>query len=74
MRNKTIGPEDLFFTDDSIFPIKPYLNRGTNKIRLYKKTQRKIVFSDERVINLRVKQQKNFNKGIMVSGGIVIKV
>ena len=70
MRDKAISPEDLFFTDESIFPLKAYLNKGTNKIRLCKKTQRKIKSGDERAINLRVRQQRKFNKGIMVSGGI----
>ena len=37
MRDKAISPEDLFFTDESIFPLKAYLNKGTNKIRLCKK-------------------------------------
>ena len=70
MRDKNIGPEDIFFTDESIFPLKAYLNKGTNKIRLCKKTQRKIKSGDERAINLRIRPQPKFNKGIMVSGGI----
>ena len=46
MREKEITPEDLFFNDKSIFPLKAYLNRGTNKIRLCKKIQRKIKSGD----------------------------
>ena len=66
MRDKNISPEDLFFTDESIFPLKVYSNRGTNKIRLCKKTQKKIKSGDERAINLRIRPQKKFNKGVMV--------
>ena len=58
------------FTDESIFPLKAYLNRGTNKIRLCKKAQRKIKSGDERAINLRIRPQPKFNKGIMVFDGI----
>ena len=73
MRDKNIGPEDIFFTDESIFPLKAYLNKGTNKIRLCKKTQRKIKSGDERAINLRIRPHPKFNKGIMVSGAICEK-
>ena len=31
------GPENIFFTDESIFPLYAYFNKGTNKIRLSKK-------------------------------------
>ena len=34
------------------------------------KTQRKIKSGDERAINLRVRPQRKYNKGIMVSGWI----
>ena len=40
MKKNKIGPENIFFTDESIFPLQAYLNKGTNKIRLSKKTRR----------------------------------
>ena len=34
MKKNNIGPEKIFFTDESVFPLSAYFNRGTNKIRL----------------------------------------
>ena len=34
MLENDIGPENIFFTDESIFPLYAYINRGTNKIRI----------------------------------------
>ena len=34
MKENNIGPENIFFTDESIFPLQAYMNKGTNKIRL----------------------------------------
>ena len=70
MRDNNIGPEQLFFTDESIFPLCSYMNRGTNKIRISKKTNKKLRAGDERAINLVTRPKHKFNNGIMVSGGI----
>ena len=32
-----IDPENIFFTDESIFPLYTYMNKGTKKIRLSNK-------------------------------------
>ena len=70
MRDNNIGPEQLFFTDESIFSLCSYMNRGTNKIRISKKTNKKLRAGDERAINLVTRPKHKFNNGIMVSGGI----
>ena len=70
MKEKGIGPEKLYFTDESIFPLFKYMNRGTNKIRLSKKTYKKLKAGDEKAINLVTRPQNKFNNGIMVSGGM----
>ena len=41
MKENNIIPENLFFTDEGIFPLQAYINKGTNKIRLSKKTRKK---------------------------------
>ena len=40
MKENNLGPENIFFTDESIFPLHPYMNRGTNKIRISKKQKK----------------------------------
>ena len=70
MKKNNIGPENIFFTDESVFPPCAYFNRGTNKIRLSKKTRRKIKSGNEKSINLVTRQFYKFNNAIMVSGGI----
>jgi len=70
MKAHNLGPKDIFFTDESIFPLFSYMNRGTNKIRLSKKTKNKLKAGDEDAINLLTRPQQKFNNGIMVSGGI----
>ena len=70
MKKNNIGPENIFFTDESIFPLCAYFNKGTNKIRLSKKTRRKIRYGNEKSINLVTRQFHKFNNAIMVSGGI----
>ena len=52
MKDNNIGPENIFFTDESVFPLYAYLNKGTNKIRLSKKTRRNLKSGDEKSINL----------------------
>ena len=51
MKKNNIGPENIFFTDESVFPLKAYLNKGTNKIRLSKKTRKKLKSGNEKSIN-----------------------
>ena len=70
MKRNNIGPENIFFTDESVFPLCAYFNRGTNKIRLSKKTRRKIKSGNEKSINLVTRQFYKFNNAIMVTGGI----
>ena len=52
MKDKNIGPENIFFTNESVFPLYAYMNKGTNKIRLSRKTRRKLRSGDEKSINL----------------------
>ena len=70
MKENNITPENIFFTDESIFPLQAYMNRGTNKIRLSKKTRRKIRAGNEESNNLISREYHKFNNSIMVSGGI----
>jgi len=70
MRDNHIGPENIFFTDESVFPLYAYMNKGTNKIRLSKKTRKKLKAGDEKSINLVTRQHHKFNNAIIVSGGI----
>ena len=46
------------------------MNGGTNKIRLSKKTRRKIRAGNEESNNLISREYHKFNNSIMVSGGI----
>ena len=52
MKENNIGPENIFFAVESVFPLYAYLNKGTNKIRLSKKTRRNLKSGDEKSINL----------------------
>ena len=70
MKENNLGPQNIFFTDESNFPFYPYMNRGTNKIRLCKKTERKLKAGDEKANELVTRQYHKFNDGILVSGGI----
>ena len=72
MKKNNIGPENIFFTDEIVFPLKTYLNKGTNKIRLSEKTRRNSKSSNEKSINLVIRQTHKFNNAIMVSGGICV--
>ena len=70
MKKNNIGPENIFFTDESVFPLYAYFYKGTNKIRLSKKTKKKLKSGNEKSINLVTRQFYKFNNSIMVSGGI----
>ena len=52
MKENNIDPKHIFFTDESIFPLHSYMNKGTNKIRLCNKTRRKLKASKEKAIEL----------------------
>ena len=53
MKNNNIGPQKIFYTDERVFPLYAYMNKGTNKFRLSKKTGRKFreLADDEKSIN-----------------------
>ena len=70
MKENNLGPQNIFFTDESNFPFCPYMNKGTNKIRLCKKTEKKLKAGDEKTNELVTRQYHKFNNGILVSGGI----
>ena len=70
MKENNIGPENIFFTDESVFPLYVYMNKGTNKIRLSKKTRRKLKAGDEKSINLVTRAHHKFKEAIMDSGGV----
>ena len=62
MKDNNIGPENIFFTDESVFPLYAYLNKGTNKIRLSKKTIRKLKAGDEKSTNLVTREHSKLLK------------
>ena len=70
MKENNLGPDQIFFTDESIFPLFTYMNKGTNKIRLCQKTRKKLKAGNEKAIELVTRAHNKFNNGIMVSGGI----
>ena len=69
MEENGITPGHIFFTDESIFPLYSYINKGTNNISLSKKTRRKLKSEDEKLINLVTRQHYKFHNWIVVSGG-----
>jgi len=56
MKENNLGPENIFFKDESIFPLHPYMNRGINKIRISKKTEKKLKLRDEKAKELVTRQ------------------
>ena len=52
MKENNLGPENISFKDENIFPLHPYMNRGINKIRISKKTEKKLKFGDEKATEL----------------------
>ena len=52
MKANNFGPENIYFIDESTFPLTSYMNKGTNKIRISRKTREKLKSGDERSINL----------------------
>ena len=73
MKENNITRDNIFSTDESIFPLQAYMNRGTNKLRLSKKTRRKIRADNEESNNLISREYHKFNNSIMVSRGIEMK-
>lgn len=72
MKKNEIYPENIFFTDESIFNLSSYFNRNY-KIRLCKKTQRLIKNGDEFALKKITREFHKKEAGIMVSGGICDK-
>ena len=70
MKENNITPEDIFFTDENIFPLQAYMNIETNKLRISKKTRRKLRVGNEKSNNLISREYHKFNNSIMVYGGI----
>ena len=70
MKENGISPDNIFFTDESIFPLYSYMNKGNNKNRFSKKTRRKLKSGEEKSIDLVTRQHHKFHNAIMVSGGI----
>jgi len=50
MKENNIWPDKIFFTDESIFPLYAYINKGNNKIRLCNKTRKKLKYGDEKAL------------------------
>ena len=69
MKENNISPENLFFTDESIMNLSSYFGRN-NKIRVSKRTEKKLKTGNESTISLINKEFHKKVNGIMVSGGI----
>ena len=50
MKENSITPNNIF-TDESKFPMHPYMNNGTNNILLSKKPRRKLKSCNKKSIN-----------------------
>ena len=68
MKRKQISPEDILFTDESIFYLS-FLN-GNCKVRICKKTQKKLKNGNDKAINLIVRPTHKKANGVMISGAI----
>ena len=69
MKKNKISPENIFFSDESIFNLASYFNRNY-KIRLSKKTSRAIRRGNELALQKVTRQFHKKLNGLMVSGGI----
>ena len=72
MKQNGITPENIFFTDESLFFLSSYFNKNY-KVRMCKNTQRLISKGNEKALKIK---QREFHKkeiGLMVSGGICNK-
>ena len=68
MKRKQITPEDILFTDESIFYLS-FLN-GNWKVRICKRTQKKLKKGNKKVISLIAKPTHKKVNGVMISGAI----
>ena len=59
--------KDLFFTDESIMDLSPFVNE---KIRLSKENNEKLKKGDPEALNLLNKQADKYPKQILIAGGI----
>ena len=59
--------EDLFFTDESIMDLSPFINE---KIRLSKENNEKLKKGGPEALNLLNKQTDKYPKQILIAGGI----
>ena len=69
MKENSISPDDIFFTDESIINLSSYFGKN-NKIRISKRTAKKLKNGNEAAISLINKEFHKKVNGIMISGGI----
>ena len=67
---KRIEPNNILFTDEKKFLLNFMPNKQTNRIRLCKKTQRKIKQGNVKAIEKVEKEIPKHSQGIMVAGGV----
>lgn len=67
---KNIDPNTIFFTDEKKFLLNFMPNKQTNRIRLCKKSQRKIRQGNIKTIKKLEKEITKHSQGIMVAGGV----
>lgn len=65
--NKRIKGEQIFFTDETKIDMAPFLN---DSIRLSLENQKKLKSGNEDAYKLVNKQEKKFEKSIMIAGGV----
>lgn len=72
MKKNNIYPDNIFFTDESIFNLSSYFNKNF-KIRISKKTQRLIKNGNEVTLKKVAREFYKKENAIMISGGICNK-
>ena len=69
MKENQISPDNIFFTDERIVNLSSYFGRN-NKVRICKRTEKKLRNGDERALAIGNKEFFKKTNGIMIFGGI----
>ena len=68
--DKKIDPNTIFFTDEKKFLLNFMPNKQTNKVRLCRKSKRRIKQGNVKALKLLEKEIPKHSQGIMVAGGV----
>jgi hypothetical protein len=70
IESQQLTGRDIFFTDESPFLFRTFLNKSTNQMRFSKKSLKKLKEGNEEQINKIYCQEKKYEEGFMVAVGI----